>query len=53
MGRPLNMGGVFRKVDPDLDDDERDEDVDEVTDLESKIKYGVKKFFSQIIRAMT
>ncbi|GFR59788.1 LON protease homolog 2, peroxisomal [Elysia marginata] len=38
MGRPLNMGGVFRKVDPDLDDEERDEDVDEVGDLESKIK---------------
>ncbi|RUS91970.1 hypothetical protein EGW08_000183 [Elysia chlorotica] len=38
MGRPSNMGGVFRKVDCDLDEDERDEDVDEVGDLESKLK---------------
>ena len=39
MGRPLNMGGVFRKADSDLDEDERDEDVDEISDLANKIKY--------------
>ncbi|GFO20699.1 lon protease homolog 2, peroxisomal, partial [Plakobranchus ocellatus] len=33
--KPLNMGGVFRN---DYDDEDRDEDVDEISDLENKIK---------------
>lgn len=39
VSRPLNIRGVFRKLDTDLDEEEKDEEVDDNADLEAKIKY--------------
>ena len=38
VSRPLKMRGVFRKLDSDLDDEDREEEGDEASDLEDKIK---------------
>ncbi|XP_055892476.1 lon protease homolog 2, peroxisomal-like isoform X1 [Biomphalaria glabrata] len=38
MSRPLNIRGMFRKQDADIDDEDRDDDIDDNSDLEAKIK---------------
>ncbi|KAK0046365.1 lon protease 2 peroxisomal [Biomphalaria pfeifferi] len=38
MSRPLNIRGMFRKQDADIDDEDRDDDIDDSSDLEAKIK---------------
>ena len=38
VGRPVKYRGIFKQLDKDTSDEERDEDIDENSDLEAKIR---------------
>jgi hypothetical protein len=38
VNRPVNIRGVFRKMDTSSDEEDRDDEIDDNSDLEAKIK---------------